>query len=74
MVLDELPYPPIQLEADNIDSGKVKDWEQRFGYDLSKYKGIEKRLVLRNCVVPELGKHILHYALNPIKLQKELKF
>ena len=55
----------LKLPADNIDKGKVSDWEKRFGYDLSGYKGIEKRLVLRNCVVPELGKHILDCALNP---------
>jgi len=36
--------------------------EKEFGYDLSKYKGIDKRKVLRNCVVPELGKHIVGCA------------
>lgn len=52
------------LGADRIDKGKVAEWEKRFGYDLSKYKGVEKRLVLRNCVHPELGKHIFDCALN----------
>lgn len=36
--------------------------EQRFGYDLSDYSGINKRKLLRNCIVPELGKHILDRA------------
>ena len=58
--------PHFPLEADNIDKGLVKEWEQKYGYNLSKYNGIEKRLVLRNCVVPELGKHILDWS------QKEL--
>ena len=47
------------LDADNIEDGKIKEWEQKLGYDLSKYVGIDKRLVLRNCVRPELGRHIL---------------
>ena len=42
---------------------------ERKGFDLSAYKGIDKRLALRNCVEPELGKHILHYAVNPIQTQ-----
>lgn len=62
----------FDLESDEIENGKVKDWEERFGYDLSKYKGIDKRLALRNCVVPELGRHILDLAINPIVLQKSL--
>ena len=40
--------------------------EYKFNYDLSKYSGIDKRKVLRNCVIPELGKHILDCALNNI--------
>lgn len=32
------------------------------GYDLSKYSNLNKRLVLRNCVRPELGLHILQEA------------
>ncbi len=52
----------IKLDADNIDKGKVKEWEEKFGFDLSKYKGVNKRLVLRNCVHPIMGKHILDCA------------
>ncbi len=33
--------------------------EQEFGFDLSSYEGVNKRLLLRNCVVPELGRDIL---------------
>lgn len=33
--------------------------EKAYGFDLSKYKGkTEIRKVLRNCVVPEIGKYI----------------
>ena len=33
--------------------------QEKLGFNLDKYTGIDKRKVLRNCVVPELGKHIL---------------
>lgn len=62
----------LELDADNIDKGKIAEWEERFGYDLSPYKGIDKRRALRNCVVPKLGKHILDLAINPIILQQTL--
>jgi DNA (cytosine-5)-methyltransferase 1 len=47
---------------------------ERITFDLSKFK-LEKRFekqVINNCVEPEVGKQILDYAINPIKLQKEL--
>ena len=36
--------------------------EERKGFDLSKYSGVDKRYMLRNCVEPEVGLHILNYA------------
>lgn len=42
------------------------------GFDLSKYKGVDKVLLLRNCVEPELAKHILDLAITPIDLQKSI--
>ena len=33
-----------------------------YDINLEKYKGIDKRLCLRNCVLPELGKYILDCA------------
>lgn len=36
--------------------------QDKFGFNLDKYSGIDKRLVLRNCVVPELGLHIFQEA------------
>lgn len=42
--------------------------QEKFGYNLDKYSGIDKRLLLRNCVVPELGKHILEWAKKDIKI------
>lgn len=37
----------------------VADWEKRYNYNLSKYKIANKILLLRNCVEPEIGLHIL---------------
>lgn len=43
-------------------NSKVEKLEERKGFDLSKYDsvGVEKKLILRNCVEPEIGLHILN--------------
>ena len=50
----------------NIDKiSTIKDRERLsrlFDFNLDKYSGIDKRLVLRNCVNPELGLHIFNCA------------
>jgi len=43
----------------------LKTLADRKGFDLSPYKGVDKRLALRNCVEPELGQHILQCAFEP---------
>ena len=48
----------------------VDDLEERKGFDLSKYSGIDKRKALRNCVEPEVGLHILNYARKDIDISK----
>ena len=50
----------------------VEGLEEIKGFDLQNYNVPGKRLLLRNCVFPELGKHILHFAENPIMEQSEL--
>ena len=60
----------IDLGADNIDNGKIKDWENRFGFDLSKYSNLDKRQTLRNCVHPKLGSHVFNES--KIDLQAQL--
>lgn len=49
----------------------VKEFENRFGYDLSRFDVPNKRLMLRNCVEPEVGKHILNSAINSPSLFPE---
>jgi len=48
-------------KKDRQHQGSIKTLEIRKGFDL-KDKKIAKRKVLRNCVEPELGKHILEEA------------
>jgi DNA (cytosine-5)-methyltransferase 1 len=44
------------------DAAQIKQLEVEYGYDLSKYdlSLANKRRYLRNCVIPELGLHILN--------------
>lgn len=53
---------PIETGSREHHAGNGK-LEERKGFDLKKYSGVDKRATLRNCVEPELGKHILHYAI-----------
>lgn len=43
---------------------KASDYEQLYGFNLSDSIGVDKRLLLRNCVEPEVGKHILLTIIN----------
>lgn len=42
-----------------LRSAQIPQLQEAYGYDLSDYKLPNKRQVLRNCVLPEVGKHIL---------------
>ncbi len=55
---------PKEIPKDNIRSAQIKDLQKKYGFDLSSYKIKNKRQVLRNCVNPKLGKHILKEAFN----------
>ena len=45
-----------------IQHFNIPDFEKELGFDLSTFKGLDKRLVLRNCVNPRLGLHIFDCA------------
>jgi DNA (cytosine-5)-methyltransferase 1 len=49
-----------EFEKDNIRTAQIPDLQKKYGYDLSNYKLKNKRQILRNCVSPELGQHILN--------------
>lgn len=51
---------------------ETEKMKEKLGFDLSKYKDVNKRLLLRNCVEPEVSKHILDLAINPITLENAL--
>lgn len=65
--------PPVYAD-DRNHHAHIKELATRKGFNLDDLKGLDKVKVLRNCVEPELGKQILEYAINPIKLQKEMLF
>lgn len=55
-------------------SGNLETLQKRKGIDLSKYRYKDKRLLLRNCVEPELGKHVLDCAIGKPKDTQESLF
>jgi len=63
--------PHIETDGRFHDS-KIGDLIKRKGFDKFDLSGLDKRKVLRNCVEPEVGKHILDYVVNPIQVQKKL--
>lgn len=52
----------IEVPKDIIRKAQIPDLQAMYGYDLSDYRIKNKRQVLRNCVNPELGLHILTEA------------
>ena len=61
------------LDGGNRDHyGTPESLGKRKGFDITKYKGVDKIKLLRNCVEPETGKRILEYAINPIEIQSSL--
>ena len=47
-----------------LRSAQISDLQHYLGFDLSEYKLSNKRQVLRNCVLPDIGKYILECVLN----------
>jgi DNA (cytosine-5)-methyltransferase 1 len=54
--------PHAEFERPKLRSAQIPDLQEALGYELSGYKLPNKRQVLRNCVLPAVGKHILTYA------------
>ena len=59
----------IEMKKDIIRKAQIPDLQIHHGYNLDKYKIPNKRQVLRNCVYPELGLHILNCATKGGQLQ-----
>jgi len=58
--------PPIKVKKNTVVKGKLITWQEELDFDISGYdfKGIRKDKILRNCVNPEIGLHLLNHALN----------
>ena len=57
--------PDLKIQSTGIrDKSKIEELESFLGYDLSPYKIPNKRQILRNCVNPQLGLHILNHSRN----------
>lgn len=55
--------PPINIGTRGMGNNEdVSERAKKLGFDISKYKGIDKRLAIRDCTEPELGRHILEWA------------
>jgi DNA (cytosine-5)-methyltransferase 1 len=50
----------MEFKKDNIRTAQIPQLSELYGYDLSSYKLPNKRQVLRYCVLPELGLHIIN--------------
>jgi len=53
-----LEISDMDFHKDNIRTAQIPDLQRLHGFDLSGYKLSNKRQILRNCVLPELGLHI----------------
>jgi DNA (cytosine-5)-methyltransferase 1 len=59
MFWSNFDIPNIKLAQDKLRTAQIPELEARYGFDLSGYKIPNKRQILRNCVEPELGLHVL---------------
>lgn len=66
------PMPQFAINNNRGHTQDIDGLANLKGFDLSKYDIPNKRLLLRNCVKPELGKHILDWAIHPWNLNKQL--
>ncbi|RLF34551.1 MAG: DNA cytosine methyltransferase [Thermoplasmata archaeon] len=51
-----------KFDNDNIRIIQIPELQNKHGFDLSKYEIKNKRQILRNCVYPQLGKHVFDCA------------
>lgn len=56
--------PPKEFAKDNIRTAQIPQLQEKYGFDLSKYKLPNKRQILRNCVEPELGEYVISLIRN----------
>ncbi|MBN2161777.1 MAG: DNA cytosine methyltransferase [Pontiellaceae bacterium] len=59
-----MEIPAIKTERANMHGAPISELQRRYGFDLSGHRLPNKRQTLRNCVNPELGKHILDIVIS----------
>lgn len=52
----------IDFERPKIRAAQIPELEKKLGISLSDYQISNKRQILRNCVLPEVGQYLLEYA------------
>ena len=52
-----------EFNGENLRTAQIPDLEKLHQVNLSKYKLSNKRQVLRNCILPDLGLHVFRHAL-----------
>jgi len=57
----------IKVKKENIRKSQIADLQKIHGFNLKKYNLPNKRQILRNCVLPQLGLHIFNCALNNLQ-------
>ena len=73
MFWSNFEIPDIEIKKDSIRTVQIPQLQKIHGFCLDNYKLKNKRQVLRNCVVPELGLHIFNCALNKTPNNNENK-
>ena len=66
MFWSNFEIPDKEFKKDKIRTAQIPQLQELHGFDLSGYKIKNKRQVLRNCVLPQLGEHILK-SINKLK-------
>ena len=62
----------INIKNDDIRTAQIPQLQKQLNINLDKYKLPNKRQILRNCVEPKLGLHILNQAKNIKTNDKQL--
>jgi len=52
-----------EFKGENLRTAQIPDLEALHGVDLSRYRLSNKRQVLRNCILPDLGLHVFKHAI-----------
>ena len=63
--------PPGRFEKHHLRRAQIPELQKKYGFDLSGFKISNKRQILRNCVCPDIGLHILNAAMG-IRIEEQL--